>query len=111
MTLRVDGVVVARGKTRNLSRGGLCAVVDRAVTRGAAVEVSVALVFAADGMSEPLALPARVVWCMGYGAGEQVGVSFLPLDRATAGYLDMFIRFLAGRDDERAEPRDPFDDQ
>lgn len=110
VTLRHGGVVVAQGRSRNLSRGGLCALLDRPVARGVAVEVAVALVFASDGVSdgvsEPLTLPARVVWCVGYEQGEQVGVSFLPLDAPTASYLDMFIRFLADRgDDDRSGAR------
>jgi hypothetical protein len=74
--------------------------------RGVALEVSVALVFPSAGVSEPLTLPARVVWCVGYQHGEQVGVSFLPLDAPTTTYLDMFIRFLSDRgDDEPARDR------
>ncbi len=106
VTLRHGGVVVAQGRSRNLSRGGLCALVDRPVARGLAVEVAVALVFSSEGVSEPLVLPARVVWCVGYQQGEQVGVSFLPLDPPTARYLDLFIRFLSDRgDDEPARDR------
>jgi hypothetical protein len=106
VTLRQGGIVVAQGRSRNLSRGGLCALVDRPVASGVALEVSVALVFPSAGVSEPLTLPARVVWCVGYQHGEQVGVSFLPLDAPTTTYLDMFIRFLSDRgDDEPARDR------
>lgn len=103
------GEVVARGRTRNLSRGGLCAVVGAAVARGAVVEVSISLVFSAEGVSEPLTLPARVVWCTSFSDAEQIGLSFLPLDATQAAYLDMFIRYLVTHDDDSGPTSDdPF---
>jgi len=89
---------LARGRTRNLSAGGLCAVVSHPIARGTTLEVSISLVFEEHGLSEPLSLPVRVVWCTSFVAGEQVGLAFLPLRREQASYLDMFIRFLT---DER----------
>lgn len=103
------GQVIARGRTRNLSRGGLCAVVGAPVPRGAVVDVSISLVFSADGVSEPLTLPARVVWCTSFSDAEQIGLSFLPLDPTLASYLDMFIRFLVSHDEDAAPTSDdPF---
>ncbi len=95
VTLTQSGVALARGRTRNLSRGGLCAVVGTPVARGVVVDVAIALVFEADGVSEPLTLPARVVWCTSFSDAEQVGLAFLPLDATRASYLDMFIRYLS----------------
>lgn len=111
VVLRRGEAVLARGRTRNLSRGGLCAVVAGAVTRGAVVDVAISLVFSADGVSEPLSLPARVVWCTGFTDADQVGVSFLPLDATQSSYLDMFIRYLAAAADDDHGPTsdDPFD--
>jgi hypothetical protein len=95
ITLRNRGGVIARGRTTNLSRGGLCAELDGAPVRGQSVEVGIALVFTNDSLSEPLPLPARVVWSTSLGDVHQVGLSFLGLTPEQTGFLDMFIRFLA----------------
>lgn len=109
ITLARGGEIVARGRTRNLSRGGLCAVVGAAVPRGAVVDVGISLVFSTDGVSEPLTLPARVVWCTSFSDAEQIGLSFLPLDPTQASYLDMFIRYLVTHDDDGGPTSDdPF---
>ncbi len=94
-----EGTAITSGRATNLSRGGLCAQVGQLLDRGARVDASIALVFTADSISEPLGLPARVVWCTSMGAVHQVGLQFLPLGKELTHYLDMFIRFLAGRDD------------
>ncbi|MBK9033971.1 MAG: PilZ domain-containing protein [Myxococcales bacterium] len=110
IALSSGGQVVARGRTRNLSRGGLCAVVGSDVSRGAVVDVAISLVFSADGVSEPLTLSARVVWCTGFTDAAQIGLSFLALDQTQAGYLDLFIRFLTEADPDQDESADsPFD--
>jgi hypothetical protein len=114
VNLRTRAGVIARGKTTNLSRGGLCADVDAEPTRGQPIEVSIALVFNADGVSEPLALPARVVWCTGLGDRYQVGLSFLAMSKEQAAFLDMFIRFLEEHPEELSDEKSasrslPFD--
>jgi PilZ domain len=84
-----------RGRTSNVSRGGLCAVIDAAVPVGRIVEVEVALVFAEGTFSEPLALPARTVWCTDLGGeGHQIGLSFQGLLAGQREYLELFLRFL-----------------
>lgn len=103
VNLRTLVGVIARGRTTNLSRGGLCADVDAEPTRGQQIEVSIALIFNADGVSEPLALPARVVWCTGLGERFQVGLSFLALTKDQAAFLDMFIRFLEEHPEELSD--------
>lgn len=114
VTLRSRVGVVAKGKTTNLSRGGLCADVDAEPTRGQQLEVSIALIFNAEGVSEPLALPVRVVWCTGLGERFQVGLSFLPLSKDQAAFLEMFIRFLKEHPEEVSDEKSasrslPFD--
>jgi hypothetical protein len=114
VTLRSRAGVIARGKTTNLSRGGLCADVDAEPARGQQVEVSIALIFSSEGVSEPLALPVRVVWCTGLGERFQVGLSFLPLSKDQAAFLDMFIRFLEDHPEELSDEKSasrslPFD--
>lgn len=114
VSLRTRAGIIARGRTTNLSRGGLCVDVDAEPTRGQQLEISIALVFSAEGVSEPLALPARVVWCTGLGERYQVGLSFLPLSKDQAGFLDMFIRFLHDHPEELSDEKSasrslPFD--
>jgi hypothetical protein len=114
VSLRTRAGVIAKGKTTNLSRGGLCADIDAEPARGQQLEVSIALVFNAEGTSEPLALPARVVWCTGLGDRFQVGLSFLSLSKDQAAFLDMFIRFLEEHPEELSDEKSasrslPFD--
>lgn len=85
-----------RGRTRNLSRGGLCALVDAPIPSGRTVDVELALVFAEGNVSEPLALPARVVWCTNLGDSHQVGLAFQALAAGQREYLELFLRFLEG---------------
>jgi PilZ domain len=105
--------VVARGRTRNVSHGGLCAVVSRSVARGVTVEISMALDFGEAGVSEPLVVAARVVWSTPFVDGDQVGVTFVGLTPTQRSFLDMFIRYLTSTDGERRarDTRDPFDDR
>ncbi len=114
--LRV-GETVAHGRTDNLSRGGMCVIVDRAVDRGAEVVASVVLIFDADTASEPLELPARVVWSTALAGDQyQLGIAFLGLEAEQKDFLEMFLRYLeeglAARepelDDSTDEPEDPF---
>jgi hypothetical protein len=83
------------GRTSNVSRGGLCAVVDTAIPVGRTVDVEIALVFAEGSFSEPLAIPARVVWCTDLGDGHQVGLAFQGLVAGQREYLELFLRYLA----------------
>lgn len=52
------------------------------------------LVFDEDTFSEPLDLPARIVWCTQLGKEFQVGTAFLPLNADQRSYLEMFLRYL-----------------
>jgi hypothetical protein len=113
---------VATGRTDNVSRGGLCAVVDRPLAAGSQVQVNLSLVFDEETFSEPLSLPARVVWCTAMGDEHQLGTSFLGLNSEQQSYLEMFLRYLeeglAARDagaaadpdddDPDDDPDDPF---
>jgi hypothetical protein len=85
---------VHRGISRNLSRGGICLETVDALAIGQEVVVRVTLVFDADRTSEPLEIPARVVWCTSFGDAHQVGTQFRPLSQDLATYLDMFLRYL-----------------
>jgi Tfp pilus assembly protein PilZ len=95
----VAGSTVIEGRTRNVSRGGLCATVVDPLVVGVEVEVDVTLVFD-DGMqSEALRLPGRVAWCTTVDTAFQVGLSFKPLDAQRAELLRLFLKYLG---EERA---------
>jgi len=99
VTFRV-GDKVFEGRTRNVSRGGLCANVADAIAMGTDIDIDIVLVFD-DGMqSEALRVPCRVAWCTTVDDGHQIGVSFRALDKQRAEYLGMFLNFL---DDQRGE--------
>lgn len=83
-----------QGRTKNVSRGGLAASVERPIPPGLKVDVRMSLVFDEDTFSEPLVLPARVVWCTPLGDGFQLGTSFLPMSNEQRTYLAMFLRYL-----------------
>ena len=105
---------IHRGIARNLSRGGICLETIDALAAGDEVVVRVRLVFDEDRTSEPLELPARVVWCTSLGDAQQVGTQFRPLSPERATYLDMFLRYLeqhapSGPDDGGAEGEDEND--
>lgn len=92
-----------RGRTNNVSRGGLCASVTTPIEVGTPVDLSVTLVFDEDTFSEPLTLAARVVWCTALGdATYQIGTAFLPLGPDELEYLQMFLRYLEGGEPKTA---------
>jgi hypothetical protein len=93
ITLNAPGHTVS-GRTRNLSRGGLCATLAEQIAVGTVVEVDIQLVFADDLQSEVLRIPARIVWCTSLDDGHQVGAQFLPLTREKSDYLRMFLHYL-----------------
>lgn len=75
------------------------------------------LVFDEDTFSEPLELPARIVWCTPLGDKFQLGASFLPMTSEQLSYLAMFLRYLReglsiqaelAEDEETGNLTDPF---
>lgn len=82
------------GRTHNVSKGGLCADLAEAIPVGTELQVDLQLVFEDESQSEPLRIPARVVWCTALDEGYQVGLAFKPLDAELTKYLGMFLRFL-----------------
>lgn len=93
VTLRVAGKL-HKGRTTNLSRGGFAADMSAKVPIGAEIEVDLQLVFEDDVQSDPLRVPARIVWCTAVEEMFQVGISFKPLPAAKAEVLATFLRFL-----------------
>lgn len=96
------GTSSLQGQTLNVSRGGLCASTDGPIALGTEVEVVLVLLFEDNVKSEPLRLPARVVWCTELDDANQIGIAFRPLDAKRTEYLTVFLRYL---DDQRVEKR------
>jgi hypothetical protein len=92
VTVHVNGCEY-QGRTKNVSRGGLCADLAETIPVGD-VELDLQLVFEEGTQSEPLRVPGRVVWCTMVDEGCQIGVSFRPMDKELTEYLTMFLRFL-----------------
>ncbi|HET7499534.1 MAG TPA: PilZ domain-containing protein [Kofleriaceae bacterium] len=93
ITLNIADRVLS-GRTTNLSRGGVCATMPEPLAVGTDTEVDIQLVFEEGVQSEPLRVPARIVWCTPVNDGFQVGVRFLRIDAERAEYLTMFLRYL-----------------
>jgi Tfp pilus assembly protein PilZ len=98
-----------RGRTRNISRGGLCVELHQALAAGEEVELRIALLFQDRRQTEALALPARIVWCTPLGDGCQVGSQFLRLSADQAAYLDLFLGYIDASPEPTRERSAPFD--
>jgi hypothetical protein len=99
ITLHTPGRSIA-GRTSNVSRGGLCATFAEQIAVGTDIELDLQLVFSEDRQSEPLRLPARIVWCTAIDDRYQLGIRFLPLVDQPAADLTMFLRYLDRRADD-----------
>lgn len=93
VTIRLPGIA-HHGRTKNVSRGGLCAEFLDPIPVGSEVEIDLQLVFEGDKQSEPLRLPGRIVWCTDFDESHQVGVMFKPLDAELLQYITLFLRYL-----------------
>jgi len=103
--IELDAVITAgelriSGRTENLSKGGFCMLASEGVPLGTPCEVQLSLVFSENQFSEHLNLAATVVWCTPTAGRQQIGVKFAPLDPQARGYLDLFMQFLAGGEDD-----------
>jgi hypothetical protein len=101
----------AAGRTRNVSRGGLCADLAVALPIGKDVELDLTLVFEDDSQSEALRLPARIVWCTPFEDGFQIGVSFRALDKDRIQYLNLFLKYLGDEKAPRSKKATNIDDR
>ena len=89
------------GRTRNVSRGGVCATLAEPLATGVEVALELVLVFDRDTQSDALVMPARVVWCTPIDDAFQVGFAFKPLDQKRAEHMTLFLRYLDDRSVER----------
>lgn len=110
VTLTASGGKKYQGRTTNVSRGGLCVGMADPVPVGADVQADLQLVFEDHSQSEPLRIPARVVWCTPVDEGHQVGLAFKPLNAEMQKFVGMFLRFLDAeervKNDKRAKTVD-----
>jgi hypothetical protein len=102
ITLLTPGMEIS-GRTRNVSRGGLCATLAEEVAIGTELQIDIQLVFENEHRSEALRLPARIAWCTSIDDSHQIGAQFLPLDSDTNEYLAIFLRYLDDEDAARAK--------
>jgi Tfp pilus assembly protein PilZ len=110
VTFRV-GAKAFEGRTRNVSRGGLCATITDTLPAGTDVDLDIVLVFD-DGMhSEALRLPGRVAWCTTVDEAHQLGISFRGLDKQRAEYLSMFLRYLDDQQSDQPEHEPSLDER
>jgi hypothetical protein len=99
------GSVVLEGRTKNVSRGGLCADLLAPLPTGADVEIDMKLVFEGESQSEALTLGARIVWCTRVDDRCQIGAVFVPLTAERAKYRVMFLKFLDGGETAKRGPK------
>jgi hypothetical protein len=108
VTFRHGGAATL-GRTTNVSRGGLCALLPTPLPIGAQISVELKLIFDGGGTSDSLTLNARVVWATLLDDGHQIGVAFrAPSADQTSG-LDLLLRHLAEADRRVAPESDPRD--
>ena len=92
---RIVGDEFTPARTKNVSRGGLCFEVARALPLDRLVKMRLALVFDENTLSEPLEVDGRVIWCTALGENRhQIGMSFVDMTQSTRANLDMFLRYL-----------------
>ena len=82
--------------TRDISRSGLCLVATQGLPREKEIGLELVLTFGEGGLSEPLHMRGRVVWCTAIFGHHQIGVKFLDTDHEQLRNLDMFLGFLDG---------------
>ncbi|HUJ62213.1 MAG TPA: PilZ domain-containing protein [Kofleriaceae bacterium] len=105
------GKRTVEGRTRNVSRGGLCAELAEPLPVGSDLDVEMVLVFEDDVRSEALRLPGRVVWCTTVDDSNQVGIAFRPLDAQRLRFLTLFLSYLDDARLERRARNDNIDDR
>lgn len=102
---------LCEGRTRNISRGGLCANIAEALLIGAEIDISIVLMFDDNQHSEPLRLPARVVWSTALDNAHHIGVAFRPLDAAKQERLAMYLSYLEQQATEKRVRDLPVDER
>jgi hypothetical protein len=99
----IVGATAVAGRTHDISRGGFCMMAPQPLPVHTTCEVKLALVFSENQFSEHLTLPATIVWCTPVKNVFQIGIKFEGLEPQYRGYLDLFIKFLDGGDDDEGD--------
>ena len=109
--------------TRDISRSGLCLVSTQGLAKEKEIGLELVLTFGEGGLSEPLHMRGKVVWCTSMFGHYQIGVKFLESDHEQTRNLEMFLGFLDGslnagelfdehekgeKKDQPPDPDDPF---
>lgn len=110
MTFRA-GKRTCEGRTRNVSRGGLCATLVDPIPVGVDVELDLVLVFSDQLQSDALRVPARVVWCTPLDEAHQIGVAFRPMEARRAEQLDVFLQYLKEHPGDKPAGKPSVDDR
>ncbi len=95
-TLKLQGGRLLQSRTRDLSRTGICLITSEPLPGGQTLALDLVLATSDNTVSEPLTLPARVVWCTAIGGSFQIGAIFDNLTRDQDGILEMFMHYLDG---------------
>ena len=85
-----------RARTRNLSRSGISCMVQQTLVPGTEVVFEMALSFGGDEYSEPIRLPATIMWCTKVGQAWQLGARFEAAQPPMGELLEVFLQFLRG---------------
>jgi hypothetical protein len=108
VTIR-HGATATEGRTTNVSRGGLCALLPDAIPVGTPISVELKLVFDGGATSDSFAVAARVVWATRLDDAHQIGVAFRAVEGDQARYLDVLLRHLADVQRRAYPESDPTD--
>ena len=100
-SLDVDCTIMAlgttlRARTNNLSRTGVSCMVRQMLAPGTELVIEMALAFGGEEYSEPIRLPATVMWCSKVGAAWQLGARFEEAKPPMGELLEVFLQFLEG---------------
>ncbi len=81
--------------TRDLSKGGLCFSLDRALALGEVLHLGMSLVLGPDTFSQPLSMEAGVAWCSKEGPEcFQIGAAFNDLTDEKLENISTFLEFI-----------------
>lgn len=101
--VKLGAGTAVQARTRDVSRAGICLITSEALSAGVVLSMELVLAFGNDAFSEPLHLPAKVVWCTQIGGAYQVGAIFDEMTEEQENFLEMFLQFLDGTLSPRGE--------
>ncbi len=90
------------GRTKNLSRGGLCMLGSAGLAAGTPVTLRMSLVFDENQRSESLQLDGRIAWCTPLGNAFQLGVQFVSANPEALSFLGLFMQLVQDADSDDA---------